>query len=242
MDERTLKFICVAKFCRERFFTAYPGLMERIEREISFAITHGYIRSWHGPVRHTAPLLLMYFDQYNRLTGLDKSFFSKMVANYFNVAANTPIQTFESSIVFPAEKLFRKHLIEWGKSTGYEFKSRAFNTVHDSIEIYAYDNVDEINDTELELAISLAMYCCETNREPSFGIPLPAECEVSDFLAGEVCFGGHSVKPKELPDAINEFCTIHRIDPSLMPIFPPEEIGSTGKYAKKKTRIAVASS
>ena len=168
IGSRTLKFYTVAKFCREQFFATYPGLEERIQREIAFGLKHGYVRSWHGPVRHMAWLLLASFkDRY--LQDADRMY-SRAASEEFNICANTAIQTFETFIIFSAERLFRAHLLEWGKK--YSFKTRCFNTVHDSVDSYVYDWDEDKQNSEKELMAALMMYCFSTYREPNFGIPL----------------------------------------------------------------------
>jgi hypothetical protein len=233
VDYRTRKFYVVAKFSREQFFKTYPGLEERITREIQFAIQNGYVRSWHGPVRHLSWLMFVNFkDRWPQ--GADKSF-SKMISEAFNICANTAIQTFESFIIFNAEKLFKANRKKWEEVSGYIFKSFPCNTVHDSVDAVVYDWEEDPDGSELELMASLMTYCFECYREPNFGIPFPSEVEVADLAKGHSYKSGEKYKPVELPIAIKNFCERNNL--SLFPILPPDEIGSKGKYEIRK-RIA----
>ena len=162
-----IKFLVVADNMRTSFFNTYKGLMGRINRERAFALAHGYVRSWHGPVRHLAELRYMSISSDGKLTGADRSLYSKQFAHLLNNACNSTIQSMESRIAFSTWVNIAKYFSLWG------LKSYCWNNIHDSLDFYVWK-------PELQLVMSLANACASWEREPVKGIHMSFDGEVSD--------------------------------------------------------------
>lgn len=167
MKSSDLKFFVVADSMRNSFFETYKGLMGRIEREQLFALMHGYVRTWHGPVRHLAELRYMSHNENNQLTGADRSLYSKQFAHLLNNACNSTIQSMEARIAFATWVNTAKYLALWN------LKSYCWNNIHDSLDFYIWK-------PELEIVISLANACASWEREPVRGIHMSFDGEISD--------------------------------------------------------------
>lgn len=165
---KEVKFLVVAETMRNNFFEGYKGLMGRIIREQQFALKHGYVRCWHGPVRHLAELRYMTMSPKGELLGADRSLYSKMFAHLLNNACNTTVQTMESRIAFSTWVNTAKYLSLWG------LKSYCWNNIHDSLDFYIWK-------PELELVVSLANACASWEREPVRGIHMSFDAEISDI-------------------------------------------------------------
>jgi hypothetical protein len=164
---KDIKFLVVADDMRNSFFKSYEGLMGRIKREQMFALAHGYVRAWHGPVRHLAELRYMSVNEQGNLTGADRSLYSKIFAHILNNACNSTIQSMESRIAFSTWVNTSKYLALWG------LKSYCWNNIHDSLDFYVWK-------PELQLVMSLANACAAWDREPVKGIHMSFDGEVSD--------------------------------------------------------------
>ena len=164
---KDIKFLVVADDMRNSFFKSYEGLMGRIKREQMFALAHGYVRAWHGPVRHLAELRYMSVNDQGNLTGADRSLYSKIFAHILNNACNSTIQSMESRIAFSTWFNTSKYLALWG------LKSYCWNNIHDSLDFYVWK-------PELQLVMSLANACAAWDREPVKGIHMSFDGEVSD--------------------------------------------------------------
>lgn len=166
-NPKDIKFVVVADDMRESFFKSYEGLMGRIKREQAFALANGYVRSWHGPVRHLAELRFMSVNDQGNLTGADRSLYSKIFAHLLNNACNSTIQSMEARIAFSTWVNASKYLALWG------LKSYCWNNIHDSLDFYVWK-------PELQLVMSLANACAAWDREPIKGIHMSFDGEVSD--------------------------------------------------------------
>ena len=164
---KDIKFLVVADDMRNSFFKSYEGLMCRIKREQMFALAHGYVRAWHGPVRHLAELRYMSVNDQGNLTGADRSLYSKIFAHILNNACNSTIQSMESRLAFSTWVNTSKYLALWG------LKSYCWNNIHDSLDFYVWK-------PELQLVMSLANACAAWDREPVKGIHMSFDGEVSD--------------------------------------------------------------
>ena len=164
---KDIKFLVVADDMRNSFFKSYEGLMGRIKREQAFALANGYVRAWHGPVRHLAELRYMSVNEQGNLTGADRSLYSKIFAHILNNACNSTIQSMESRIAFSTWVNTSKYLALWG------LKSYCWNNIHDSLDFYVWK-------PELQLVMSLANACAAWDREPVKGIHMSFDGEVSD--------------------------------------------------------------
>lgn len=166
-------YVAVATRIRDNFFKGYPGLMERIEREVKFARTHGYVRSPFGHVRKEIELMLE--GDWDRKTN------SKMLRNLENIAKNSNIQNAEASIT----KRIMFEMQNWLKENGY--KSRLWSEIHDSMDLYVYK-------TELEPVIKHLQSLCEREVPEFMGTPVPlkVDCEISDLTKGQYYKGGSS--------------------------------------------------
>lgn len=168
MKTADVKFLVAADAMRNSFFETYQGLMGRIKREQAFALAHGYVRSWHGPVRHLAELRYLSISPKGELIGADRSLYSKMFSHLLNNACNSTIQTMESRIAFSTWVNIAKYLALWG------LKSYCWNNIHDSLDFYVWK-------PELQLVMSLANACAAWDREPVKGIHMSFDGEVSDL-------------------------------------------------------------
>lgn len=168
MKTADVKFLVAADAMRNSFFETYQGLMGRIKREQAFALAHGYVRSWHGPVRHLAELRYLSISSKGELVGADRSLYSKMFSHLLNNACNSTIQTMESRIAFSTWVNIAKYLALWG------LKSYCWNNIHDSLDFYVWK-------PELQLVMSLANACAAWEREPVKGIHMSFDGEVSDL-------------------------------------------------------------
>lgn len=168
MTPEDVKFLVVADSMRTNFFATYVGLDSRIKREQAFALANGYVRSWHGPIRHLAELRYMQHTKDGNLSGADKFLYSKAFAHLLNNACNSTIQSMEARIAFATWTNIARYLSLWG------LKSYAWNNVHDSIDFYIYK-------PELEVVLALANEAAAFERPPVKGIHMKFDAEVSDL-------------------------------------------------------------
>jgi DNA polymerase I-like protein with 3'-5' exonuclease and polymerase domains len=166
LDEVEIKYMIVGTKLRELFFQSYPCLLERVTREQQFALKNGYVRAWSGPVRHLAELRYIKHNKGN-VCGMDKKLFSKMFSHLKNDAANSTIQTAEVYQAMPDATSLQRNLWEWG------FKSRLFNYVHDSLELYIYK-------PEKEVVYALLNELARIARQPFYDLPQHIDVEESD--------------------------------------------------------------
>ena len=122
-DEYFKDRLTLATFIRDGFRKAYPGLVKLAERRQHEAITKGYVRCTHGAVRRL-PLMM--------LKGKHDAG-NKELFTYFSISINSPVQNFESTVVayYTGYKIW-KWLID------NDMKSRFFNFVHDSFDMYIH--------------------------------------------------------------------------------------------------------
>ena len=180
LSEKELKYVILGNKLRELFFKTYPSLLERVEREQKFAMKHGYVRTWVGPVRHLPELRLMSKNAQGNLIGIDRKLYSKMFSNLKNVASNTSIQTAEIVHAMPDVTCINMHLKKWG------FRSRVFNYVHDSIDMYVLKK-------EKDVVYALLNEVVKIHREPYFGIGMEIELNESDLTKGESYSDGREI-------------------------------------------------
>lgn len=170
-DEQA-KYIAVATRLRDNFFKAYPGLINRIEKERNFAFLHGYVRSPFGATRNLIELFLE--------GEFDKKENSKMIRNLENICANTSIQNMEAAVT----KRYMYDIQCWLKENN--LKSKLWNEIHDSIDVYV--KKDEIVPVLWKLKKVLESPVDEfTKLSP---IKLKVDCEVSDLTKGQYYKGG----------------------------------------------------
>ena len=172
------KYLTCATDIRNKFFEAYPGLMERINRERKFALEHGYIRSWHGSVRRVPELYLMQKDEKGKnIKGDDRLIYGRMIGKLLNVCANTTIQNFEAVLVMSS---ISKILDSFTKE---KMDSFIFGSVHDSIDFY-------IKKKELKKAHDIIEDICTEDWDEMHGMPQEIEMLVADVAKGEIYKGG----------------------------------------------------
>lgn len=176
-----LKYLIVSEAMRNGFFSAYPGLWSRVVREMNFALSHGYTRTMAGPVRHLPELIYMNINpKTNKGEGYDKKF-NAMIKHLLNQSANSNIQTLETTEIFPAITVIQRNLVEWG------FKSRIFNTVHDSLDVYAYND-------ELPIVVALIQKMTSKVRAPRKPTPLYMVAEISDLTQIDKQYYKHGIE------------------------------------------------
>lgn len=168
-DEEATYLTC-ATFIRNTFFQKYKGLLERIERNKEIVENQGYTRTYHGIIRRI-PLLSLrgQDDDYKEMSGL------------INISANSPIQSLEVAKIMPS--LVR--INRWFRRMG--FKSRVWNTVHDSVDFYFYI-------PELPIVIPKIYEIFERMEEWQKGVPLSIELHIADPTKGEIYHGGKDAK------------------------------------------------
>lgn len=221
VDPLSVKYSVVGTKIRELFFKIYPCLLERTAREQKFGKTHGYVRSWVGPVRHLAELRWMKKNAEGEVVGADALLYKSEFAHLCNDATNSPIQTAEVYQAMPDMTVFMNVFTKCG------LRSRLFNTVHDSGEFYIYK-------PERDLVYALFTRVAAENRQPYFDIPMHIDVEESDPDTGEVFregreinieefnlaeevekwnekFPNHQIKLQEIEDIIHEFIPIHGV-------------------------------
>lgn len=166
-----IKYLTCATFMRNGFFEGYSGLSKRLEREFQFAKEHGYVRCWHGPVRHIPEML--YFDYYkDGLKNGDKAFYNKYFAELKNIAGNSTIQTLEVRITFATIHYLCSTVKKW------HLKSFMYSMCHDSQDWVIYDQ-------EEALVLALIKYAGELVREPTFGVYMRVDFSLSDMSTPE---------------------------------------------------------
>jgi DNA polymerase I-like protein with 3'-5' exonuclease and polymerase domains len=168
MPDIDIKYNIVGTKLRELFFKIYPCLEERVKREQEFALKHGYVRTWTGPVRHLAEFKYMRKNNQKNLVGMDKKLFSKMFAHLKNNAANTTIQTAEVYQAMPTITAIAHHLKEW------KLKTRIYGYVHDSFELYVYK-------PERDLVYALINKIAQIERQPYYGIKQHVDIDEVDL-------------------------------------------------------------
>jgi hypothetical protein len=240
-SEFDIKGYTVSKFIREKFFKMYPGLDERIKREIKFGMKHGYIQHYHGIKRMLPELTLMHFDPEKggqTLLGADRSFYMAELNNLLNVCANTNIQGSEPphalmlvSWCLYTIKAWNKFIRTNGNINQEEdifandkkyFLTRIFNNIHDSADFYCPKS-------EQQLMVPLIRYCMEYKVTPGFSVSLPIEIEKADVTAGEIYKHGTTLKLDKdylpLDQAIEKYCKEHNLPKLPMPVVPKGEDG-----------------
>lgn len=179
-DPVDLKYMVVGIKLRELFFQTYPGLLERVEREQRFAMKHGYVRTWSGPIRHLPELRYMKFNAQGNLVGMDKKLYSRMFAGMKNEASNTSIQTAEVQQAMPDATALQATFKEWG------LKTRIFNYVHDSFVLY-------VHKSEKDLVYALLNKVAMEHREPYYGLRMYIDVVESDLNKGHYYDNGKEI-------------------------------------------------
>ena len=156
------KYITVATYIRNNFFTGYPGLLTRIAREKEYASQHGYCRSYFGTTRNVIELMLKgkYDEEAN----------SKQIRNLENITANVRCQNMEACIRGRAMYEIQTWLIK------NNYKSWVWNEIHDSMDYYIYK-------PELHDVLAHIKHVCE-RKIPELKdnwIPLLVDAEISDL-------------------------------------------------------------
>lgn len=167
-----IAYLTVASFMKKGFFDLYKGLGKRIETNKAFGKDHGYVRAYFGGTRKLIEELFR--------GGFDDHEHGAMMRNLDNVCANTDIQNFEASVVNQA----MVKLDEWLEAEG--MKSRIWNMVHDSCDIYVYK-------PELKAVVEACHRFFEADLPELKGVPLAIDIDVSDLKQGHYYKGGQSV-------------------------------------------------
>jgi DNA polymerase I-like protein with 3'-5' exonuclease and polymerase domains len=179
LDVVEIKYNIVGSKLRELFFQTYPCLLQRVEREQQFALKHGYVRTWTGPVRHLAELRFMSHRGGN-VNGMDKKLFSRMFSHLKNNAANSTIQTAEVYQAMPDVTALHQHFKRWN------LKTRVWGYVHDSINLYLYR-------PERDLVYALLNKLSQINRQPFYNLPQHIDVTESDLEMGEYFKSGREI-------------------------------------------------
>lgn len=193
------RYLACATLMREAFLKGYAGLVERINREIAFARIHFYLRNYYGAIRWAPEFAYMNIDPITGgLKGVDKKYFSGQYKHVLNNCANTNIQTGETVFIYAAWINTTAYLKEW------LFRSRFFNSIHDSLDSYVYKPEKEV----LKATINETM--AGTIRYPFNGIHHRMDSEVSDIrdrehLKNHYYKHGEEEKSQKIDVAIDAF-------------------------------------
>jgi hypothetical protein len=178
-----VKFLVVAKRLHKLFYDTYPGLKERCEREHEFLMQmvrdpstgkkrpRGYVRSWGGPIRHLPEARFMRWDSRKKLVGADEKMWSKMFSGLKNQGGNTAIQTLEAYHTAPIVHC----LFNFIRTNN--LKSRVWNAVHDSIDLYVFK-------PELGLILSVLNLSLAAYDGSGHGIPMEMDANIAN-ITGE---------------------------------------------------------
>lgn len=223
-----IKFNIVGTKLRELFFGAYPCLLKRTEREQEFAKEHAYVRAISGPIRELGLLEFCTFNSEGNLCGSDSKVISKIVRGLLNDATNSPIQTAEVYQAMPNVTAM------WHMIKILGLKTRVFNVVHDSQELY-------VHRTEKKLIYGYLHELAIVARNPHFGIPMHIDVTEADPDKGEILGGGIDIDTDEYDfrEALKEWnelygtsWTYEQVDPrQWIPIYEPVV---TEKYRGKQ--------
>lgn len=165
-------FIC-ADFMRTSFFNGYTGLKDRLDREQTFAIENGYVRSYYGPIRNLSELKYMSVNKDKlSITGADLRLYGGLFSHLLANAGNSGVQTQEVRVAMAGWAETRRIAKEW------KLKSRIWNSTHDSYDSYVYM-------PEFEIYLHLINACAAWEREPVHGIHMSLDSELSDISTPE---------------------------------------------------------
>ena len=193
-DRLSLKYDIVGSKIRDLFFILYPSLLERTLREQNFAKKNGYVRTIVGPIRHLHEFRWMKQNENGEVTGADRALYAKMFTHLQNDATNSPIQTEEVYQAMPNVTAL------WHCIKRMGLKSRIFNYVHDSQELYVHKD-------ERNFIYSYLTALAEVDRQPYFSIPMHIDVEESDLNLGEVFREGREINIEKfnLKDELEKF-------------------------------------
>jgi DNA polymerase I-like protein with 3'-5' exonuclease and polymerase domains len=181
-----------------------------VKREQMFALKHGYVRAWTGPVRHMPELRYLKRNKNDNLIGaVDTKLYSKMFAGLKNEASNTTIQTAEVYQAMPDVTTIGENLKAWN------FKSRIWNYVHDSIALYIYKR-------EKDVVYALLNECAQINREPFYDLPMHLDVEESDLSLGEYYGKGRelSIEHYNLTEELDKWNKEHETNLKFISYIP----------------------
>lgn len=216
-DPLAIKYTVVGTKIRELFFKTYPGLWERTIREQKFGKKHGYVRSWTGPVRHLPEFRYMKKNADGNVIGADNVLYSAEFRHLENDATNSPIQTAEVYQAMPDMTAIMNTFLALG------LRSRLFNTVHDSGELYVYK-------PERDLVYSILTYVANINRMPYFGIPMHIDVEESDPDLGEIFREGREINidKYDFKEELKKWCEKYHKDFKFEDVDPAQWIPMHG--------------
>jgi len=224
-----MKFLCIATKFRDVFFTTYPALMCRLEREKNSisdedSNNFGYMQSWKGPkrrlpeIRHMQPKRQFYTKD-RKPTGeplgklskyrwdvvkADKILWSKLYAELGNIAGNSDAQILEAYSAFTLWHNLHTNLKRWG------FKSRVFNGTHDSLDKFLYEG-------EEELVLAMEAWVASRPSIPFEGMPLEIEATLSDVSSHEqrqetFYKNGKQIRAAKFVEALKKYNAEHGTD------------------------------
>lgn len=193
----TLIYNIDAAFMSDSFFNSYKGLKSRIDRERDFALKHKYIRDWHGTVRWLPELQWLHLSPSWKSGNKNDG---NKVAHLKNIAANTSVQTAECVPVDQTWILIDKYLTKWN------FRSRIWNSIHDSLDVYCHK-------PEYHVVCALIEFASCMHRQPCPKIYMRMDITVSDMTTPEkrehdYYKTGIELKQKQLmhlQDALDEY-------------------------------------
>lgn len=210
LDKKHCVYLTAATLMRDSFFDIYKGLASRIEREQAYAKKHGFVRSWHGPVRHLPELSYVQYGRGGSPAGADRALYSSAIAHLLNDACNSTIQTMEARVAFSTWHESCKYLKEWN------LKTKIWNNIHDSLDLWIWK-------PELQLVAALLNACASWPREPVYGIPMSMDLEcadVQDIDHRHNTYWKHGVEVEVLPieEAVDNWNAKNKDVPGFTPI------------------------
>ena len=137
-DKYFLDRFTLATYIRKGFREAYPGLLSLADKRRGEASKRGYVRSTHGALRRLPEM---------HLAGKhDKG--NPELFTLFSISINAPVQNFEAFVVYT-----RLGYAIWQWLLKTKKKTRIWNFVHDSINLYIHkDEAQEVITKIIELA------------------------------------------------------------------------------------------
>ncbi|MCA1800703.1 MAG: hypothetical protein LC650_05365 [Actinobacteria bacterium] len=172
-DQYFLDRLTLATYIREEFRKGYKGLVKLADARRDEATRKGYVRCIHGAVRRMPEMKMK--GKHNRG---DKELYT-----FFSIAINSPVQNFESVIVsyFTGVRLW-----EWLIKNN--MRSRIFNFVHDSCDLY-------IHKEEAREVLTKIKALAEERRPEYEGVIPTVSGTVADYWdKGEIWDEGASMK------------------------------------------------
>lgn len=155
-------YYAAGKYIRDSYFTQYPNLRKWHTKSHKMAETEGKVTSVHG-ARRLLPQLLAVGNDSNQ----------QMVANFYNISKNSPVQNFEAVVIMRAMREMHTFL------KVNNLKSSLFGMIHDAVEFYVHKD-------EMHIVIPKIFEIFEKQYEEYLGVPMVFDLNAADINKGEI--------------------------------------------------------